>query len=86
MNELRAAVTALNECREDFLDKYPAADLLNIWRAWRACGWDIYPDQWTDRQLREATTLRIIPRWIASDEGNATKPDYSPATQRRFTA
>lgn len=81
MNELRTAVKALDNCRESFLDTYPAADLLNIWRAWRACDWDIYPDQWSARQLLEATTQRIVPRWTPDEQ-----PDYSPATRKRFAS
>jgi hypothetical protein len=70
IEELRACVEALNNCREDFLnperDTMSAEQLLKIWRMWQESGktWDIWPDQWTKRQVKEA--LRgVVPRWNA---------------------
>ena len=74
IDELRTAVEALNNCNETFLNggqkPFTAEQLLKIWRAWKACAWDIFPDQWTDRQVKRA--LRgIVPTWDAE-----MKPTY----------
>lgn len=61
IEELRAAVAFFDTCRESFNmatgDKdrdWTAEQLLKLWRAMRASGWDISPDQWTDKQLKQA--------------------------------
>lgn len=73
IDDLRYAVNLFNQCNETFLQRWPADDLLKIAIAHRASGWDIYPDQWTARQLREATTLRRPPQWSPDEE-----PIYTP--------
>lgn len=67
IDQLRAAVAAFNGCNESFLQRYDANDLLKLWRAWRASEWDIYPDQWSARQLRDAICLGKPPRFNADD-------------------
>lgn len=71
VDELRHAVQVLNDCREDFLDRFTTDELLRIYRAWMASGWDFYPDQWTRLQVWGA--LRgIVPDW----RGNETPIAY----------
>jgi len=57
--ELRLIVTNLGHCREGFLDRYSAEQLLAIGRAQIACDWDIFPDQWTPKQIRGALLGRV---------------------------
>lgn len=60
--ELRKAVNVINNMRESFNDRYTAAQLLTLWRAFHACEWDIAPDEWSQRQIYEA--LRgIVPQF-----------------------
>lgn len=59
MNQLRRAVRALDNCREDFLDRFTAIQLLRLHRMWVASDWGIAPDTWEARQVAEA--LRGVP-------------------------
>lgn len=69
---LRHLVADFDSCREDSIDSFSIAELVNIYRCWLQCGWDYYPDNWTLRQIKEATR-GICPDW--NDNG---KPVYSP--------
>jgi hypothetical protein len=73
--ELRRTVALLNNCREDFNDRFSAVQLLQLARAYRACGWDFPPDRWTERQLLECVAFGIVPAW---DDREA--PMYSNPT------
>ena len=73
--ELRTAVGALDNCTESFLDRFTAEQLLQLWRVWNECGWDICPDQWTERQVREALQGKP-PLW------RYTKKNLVPSYQR----
>ncbi len=73
IEELRTIVGAMDQCRESFMDPFTAEEIVKIWRAWRACEFDIYPDQWSKRQVKEA--LRgIVPRFDSNE-----KPVYASA-------
>ncbi len=72
--ELRAAVKALSHCNETFLDEFTAEQLLKLWRAWRACGWDYFPDQWTREQVRAAIYRGVVPEF--SDPNHPTVRRY----------
>lgn len=52
--ELRLAVSNLNATREGFNDQFTAAQLLQINRMLVLGEWDILPDMWTRRQVKEA--------------------------------
>ncbi len=54
IDELRRAVNLFDRCRESFNQQFDAAELVAIWRAFTASGWDIPPDRWTERQVEEA--------------------------------
>lgn len=48
---------------EGFNQQYTAEELLKIYRAYKASGWDITPDDWTARQVRRALTAGEAPDW-----------------------
>ena len=76
MDLLRQAVEALDGCREDFLDDFTPPQLLQIHAMWKASKWDIAPDEWTKRQIKEALAGKP-PEWDRETE----KPVYSPRTK-----
>lgn len=73
--ELRLIVSNLNRCAESFLDDFDAAQLLAIGRAQLGGEWDITPDQWSPRQVREALS-GIPPRFIQPEPGDLLAPLY----------
>lgn len=68
IEELRKAVNAFSGNGETFNAAYTAEELILIWRAWRASDWDIYPDQWEDRQIEEALE-GTPPQWDQDPRG-----------------
>lgn len=68
---LRWAVGVLGDCRENFNQRFNVEELVTIARCFEACEWDIYPDQWEPRQVKEALFWGRVPEWD-SDE----KPYY----------
>lgn len=59
---MRAMVRLFNNCREGFNEQFGMRQLEKLYDAYKACGWDIAPDRWTARQVREA--LRgVLPQW-----------------------
>lgn len=71
VEELRLAVSNLDHTHEAFMDAFTAAELLQINRMLIKSRWEIFPDQWTKRQIREALA-GAPPDW--TDDG---KPIYS---------
>jgi len=67
---LRFAVKYLSYNTESVNQRFSAIELLNIAECARAAEWDMYPDQWTEKQLREAAKHRMVPDW--SDESTPT--------------
>lgn len=63
IERLRIAVSIFDRCRESFLEPFSARDLLRIYDAHMQCEWDLYPDQWTDRQVDEAVRLEFVPKF-----------------------
>ena len=63
IENLRDMVRAFDTLNESFNDRFTLPELVRIWDAWQQCGWDIYPDGWTDKQVREAIR-GIAPDWI----------------------
>lgn len=83
VEELRAAVELFNGCNEDSNDRWSATELLAIARAYRASKWTIEPDEWTERQLREAIHGQV-PQWDEVEGG--LRPVYSaPAAPKTGT-
>jgi len=62
---LRQLVNAFNQCQEFAIDSLTIPELINIYHCWMRCGWDIYPDEWTDKQIKEAKQ-GICPDWTES--------------------
>ncbi len=78
IEHLRAVVAAFNNCRESFLDPFTPEQLLKLHDAWTATAWDFRPDQWSERQVREA--LRgVVPQWNAGGE----EPVYTRARKAK---
>lgn len=63
MDMLRDMVSAFDRCDESFLDDKTIPQLINIYNCWMRCGWDIFPDNWEPKQVREAMR-GICPNWI----------------------
>lgn len=68
--ELRAVVSIIDGLRESFNDRFTAEQLLKLVRMHWASEWDIPPDEWTPRQIRESLRGKP-PRW---DDGE--RPVY----------
>lgn len=58
---LRQAVRLFNECNETFNAQFSAEELLYLYYAFRAGDWDITPDHWTKRQVKEAVKKKTPP-------------------------
>jgi len=67
IDELRKAVKLFDNGNEGFNQRYTAEQLVTLWRAYRACSWDIPPDQWDAPQLHEALELGWMPVWTADE-------------------
>jgi hypothetical protein len=63
IEELRHLVEIFNACNETFNDPFTAEELIRLYRVHLASGWDFYPDQWDERQVRDAIDHGIAPRW-----------------------
>jgi hypothetical protein len=63
IDALRRAVRVLNQCNESFNQEYSATQLLSIVDALSRSTHDILPDQWTDKQIRDAIRLFKAPIW-----------------------
>lgn len=70
IEELRRAVNLFGNTREDFNTDYTAEELIKIYRAYKASGWDITPDEWTQKQVDHALRKGRAPSW--DDNGNPT--------------
>ena len=54
IERMRDTVKLLNNCGEDFAQRFTEKQLVTLWLAYRACGWDITPDSWSEQQVNEA--------------------------------
>lgn len=64
---VRYAKRLFSDCNETFNQKYTADQLLKIADACSQSRWDIYPDEWEERQIQEAL-CGIIPDWEEDGE------------------
>lgn len=62
IEKMRRAVNAFSYCNETFLSRYNILELMLLHLTMVNCEWDFLPDQWTDRQVREALK-GIVPCW-----------------------
>lgn len=69
IDELRRAVRLFGNCNETFNTEHTAENLLKIYRAYHACGWDITPDDWTPEQVMGAT-IGMVPEFAESKLGH----------------
>jgi hypothetical protein len=69
---LRYAVRLFSRCNETFNQQFDEQTLLKIAATHKACEWDFYPDQWTDRQLSDLFHDGKIPEWDKNEQ-----PKYS---------
>lgn len=60
--EMRLCVSNMNHTMEGFNDRYTAAQLIQINRMLVASEWEVFPDQWTKRQVKEALAGKP-PQW-----------------------
>ncbi len=74
---LRYSVRLLDSCLETFNQKYSAEELLKIAEMMQKSEWDIYPDAWTARQVKEALK-GVVPQW--TDEQT---PKFTPKSRLR---
>lgn len=63
---LRLAVNLFSNCSEGFNQQFTAAELIRIYCAYKASGWDITPDRWEARQVADAL-VGIAPQWTADE-------------------
>jgi len=68
IERLRNAVRAFDNCNESFLQQWGTDDLLKIHEAWCKSEWDVFPDQWTERQITMATCTRTPPQFRESEK------------------
>lgn len=59
---LRLVVQNMDRCGTDFNQRFTAEQLIQLHKMFLESEWEIYPDQWTERQLREALAGKV-PRW-----------------------
>lgn len=65
--QLRLAANLSEMCVESFWDRFTAEEILALFRACWASGWDFLPDEWTEAQVQGA--LRGFP------------PEWNPDTE-----
>ena len=62
IERMRDTVKLLNNCGEDFAQRFTEKQLVTLWLAYRACGWDLAPDEWTEFQILMAFKGHV-PNW-----------------------
>lgn len=80
IDQLRGAVKAFGDVREDFLQRFNYSQLMTIWRAWKVAAREDSPDTWEERQVNRALT-GIVPTW--DDHGKPTYPPLDEAPRTR---
>ncbi len=66
-DELRRIVRAMDDTREGFNQRFTAEQLVRIFRAMFASGWDIYPDTWPAWMVKAA--LRgVVPKFDDNEQ------------------
>lgn len=53
-DDLRRATTMANACDESFLDRFTAEEIIALYRALQRSEWDVYPDKWSQGEVRAA--------------------------------
>jgi len=73
---LRQIVHAFDQCREASIASFTVPELINIYHCWVRCGWDYYPDEWTDKQIKEAK------QGICHDWNDTGSPVYAKGRRK----
>jgi hypothetical protein len=60
---LRRMVKSFDRNNENLNMNYTLPELLNIWSAWNQCEWDMFPDQWSVKQLERAAKSATVPQF-----------------------
>ena len=76
---LRHAVELFRHNRESFNYRYTAVELLLIADACARSDWDIWPDNWTTRQVEEAIKYGYAPNWKEDER----TPIYMPKPKKK---
>lgn len=63
IDQLVRSVRLFANCGTDWCHQWTAAELLKIARAYRACAWDVPPDEWHPEQAKEAIRSGAPPEW-----------------------
>lgn len=61
--ELRLIVRSMNSTCEGFNDRFTLEQLVQIYRMYLASEWEILPNRWTPRQIKEALAGKP-PAWV----------------------
>lgn len=85
IEKLRAAVRAFGAVNETFLSHFTPLQLLRLHAAWRACGWDFFPDQWEVRQALAAARRGVVPEFEEDPNRRGFRAVYRRG-QKRVTA
>lgn len=72
IEKLRHLANISGDVRESLWDDMTRAQILAVYDAWMASGWDFYPDQWTSAQLADVLRYGIAPDWRFKDESPIT--------------
>ena len=70
IDRLRRAVKLFDACNETFNQQYKSYELVLISMAMSQSEWDIYPDQWTEKQIHECLYSYLVPDWKEDEKGN----------------
>jgi len=80
---IRYATHMLSSCNETFNMSFTAEQLLTIADAVQRCGWDFYPDQWTEQQVQDCIQFGIVPEW--KEENGRYIPVYKQTGDNEYT-
>ena len=69
---LRLIVANLNATTESFNDQFSLEELVQIHRMFYLSEWDIYPDCWTKRHIKEALQ-GTPPQWTRNERSKYSK-------------
>lgn len=83
IEEMRMFVKWCDWQREGFLERFTLPQLVKLFNACQLCGWDFFPDQWTDRQVRAALLRDEVPDWHDDERPKGKGVTPEEALKRR---
>lgn len=81
---LRTTVRILDNCREDFLDRYTALQLVDLAKACMLSEWDFLPDTYTSDQIADVLIRGLVPNWVDAEWPDCILDSDNYANWRRF--